>query len=58
MSLPHARDHSFAALLSLCVCVRKERRVFETYIQECRAGQERKDREEMEALRNEVSIWY
>ena len=36
-------------------CYRKERRVFEVYVQECRAGQERRDREEIEALRNEVS---
>ena len=36
-----------------CYC-RKERRVFEEYVQQCRAGQERKDREEIEALRDEV----
>lgn len=40
--------------LWLTAC-RKERRVFERYVQECRAGQERKDRAEIEALRNEVS---
>lgn len=34
---------------------RKERRVFEMYVQECRTGQERKDRAEIEALRTEVS---
>ena len=40
---------------TLTGCCRKERRVFEVYVQECRAGQERRDREEIEALRNEVS---
>ena len=30
--------------------------MFDAYVQECRAGRERKDREEMEALRSEVGI--
>ncbi|CAI8023203.1 Centromere protein J [Geodia barretti] len=34
--------------------LRRERRVFETYVQETRAGQERRDREEIEGLKSEV----
>ena len=29
--------------------------MFEAYVQDCRAGQERRDREEIETLRSEVS---
>ena len=35
---------------------RKDRRVFEAYQHEARAARDKKDKEEIEALRNEVSI--
>ena len=37
---------------------RKDRRVFEAYQREARAARDKKDKEEIEALRNEVSRFY
>lgn len=50
--------HNAYAHTHPCFSCRKERRIFEAYQREAKAARDRKDKEEIEALRNEVECVY